>query len=278
MAEALDGYDTLGRQNPAFEQVAPGMLGMISEQRQELALFRQETNAHLQGIDAKLQQLSASEESRVNAATAAKGIRDAIPGMMQQMLQAAAALEGAVSAVAHPAYLPSPSLQVPAESPQQPPAPSTTVPNQVEAQTGGLLDASSFVHVRPPALDGCKSISDLYNEFMGTGNYLDKPVPGGYAELDNQFKAKWRRHFSKADDGHYSRVRAIMTGIKNRMKDGESLQDALDWMQRLFGDKDGCKSSISNLKLVLQDKGLVPKGKPRAKKRRLETQESVAGV
>lgn len=109
------------------------------------------------------------------------------------------------------------------------------------------------------------SLALMWEEWHGTGGPTtrDKPIPGGFAELERTQKNKWRQHLDGAQGRHFTRIRVIIEGIKKMAELSttpvEVVRDNLEetWQS--------CKRSPDTLIKHLQERGCVKKTKPRGK-------------
>jgi len=120
--------------------------------------------------------------------------------------------------------------------------------------------------VPPPRLSQrFASLSLMWDEWHGTGGDTtrDKPIPGGFAKLEELHKSKWRKHLDGAQGRHCTRIRLIIEGIKKRADmlriTAEQSQDELE-LEWIKG-----KKSPDALIRYLQDQGYIKKTKPRGK-------------
>ena len=57
------------------------------------------------------------------------------------------------------------------------------------------------------------NLLSLYNEWYGLDDYCSKPVPGGIQRLEEDHKAKWRKHFSKGEARQFTRTKTVVNAI-----------------------------------------------------------------
>lgn len=109
------------------------------------------------------------------------------------------------------------------------------------------------------------SLSQMWDEWHGTGrdSTLDKPIPGGFARLEELHKSKWRKHFNAAEGRHFTRCRLVIDGIKNMASASqmpvEAARDILEIQWTRF------KKSPGALVLYLQEQDYLKKTKPRGR-------------
>jgi hypothetical protein len=97
-------------------------------------------------------------------------------------------------------------------------------------------------------------IVDLWDEWKGNG---DRYPDGGVERLEGHHRARWRRHFDRAQKTHISRVKAIVRELLAKKEEVGTIEAALEWMERIY--KDECRKALSNLETWLKDNGLVGK-------------------
>jgi hypothetical protein len=115
------------------------------------------------------------------------------------------------------------------------------------------------------------SIYEAYYEWNGLEMYSNKPVPGGFAQLEAEFGCKWRAHFNPAQGTYVGRLKKVMQGIDAMLEDeveqeggseDDYLSTVLDKVEMIFVNE---KKSIPNLSKWFQSQGLVKKGNSRGK-------------
>ena len=137
------------------------------------------------------------------------------------------------------------------QSPQQcpnPSIPSPAIPN------------------KPTISQRFKTLSLMWDEWHGTGgpDTMDKPIPGGFHQLEECYQNKRRKHLQGAQLRHYTRIRLIVDGIMKMARATnvavESLCDELEpeWKKM--------KQSPDAMIKYLQAKGHLKKSKPRGRK------------
>jgi hypothetical protein len=75
--------------------------------------------------------------------------------------------------------------------------------------------------------------------------------------LEEDHKARWRRHFDRTQKTHICRVKAIVKAIIAKQEELGTIVAALEWTERVY--KDECRKTLSNLETWLKDNGLVEK-------------------
>jgi len=134
------------------------------------------------------------------------------------------------------------------EIPIQSPAPNNDLPS-----------------LKPRLSPRFESLILMWDEWHGTGgpDTKDKPVPGGFCQLEGKYKAKWRQHLDGSQGRHFTRVRLIIEGIakmaNTRGVAVEHLLDELDLEWRKM------KFSPDSMVRYLQEQGFLKKNKPRGK-------------
>ena len=105
-------------------------------------------------------------------------------------------------------------------------------------------------------------LSEVWDEWHGLGRFEEEGLEGGFAKLEQDLKAKWRKHL---DAQHVSRVKRVIAGIKARMAaEDESLEDAIAFLDGMFKEG-GC--SLANLVTRMQAEGLLEKRAKRGGKK-----------
>ena len=109
------------------------------------------------------------------------------------------------------------------------------------------------------------SLSLMWDEWHGTGGPATKdlPIPGGFDQLENRYKSKWRRHFDGAQTRHFTRIRLIISGIQ---KSAEMATISVDSARDLL-EPEWTKHNKSPDAMVkyLQGVGYIKKSQPRGK-------------
>jgi hypothetical protein len=109
------------------------------------------------------------------------------------------------------------------------------------------------------------SMNEMFNEFYGLGMFEDKPVPGGFAKLEEVFKTKWRQGFSRGQKKEWSRLTMTIRGINKHIDElGGDRARALDNLDITFQEKGGVNHTTSKMVTYMQEKGLLEKGKLKA--------------
>lgn len=107
-----------------------------------------------------------------------------------------------------------------------------------------------FRHRKP------KSITDVYNEYHGLEEFHEVPINGGVFEAEFLFGKEWQRHFSGADQKHFSRVKQLVSAIDAQVRTGKALIVVLGEFDGWFAER---KFSLAGLVAHLQDTGIVPR-------------------
>jgi len=103
-------------------------------------------------------------------------------------------------------------------------------------------------------------IREYYNEWHGRGKFEGIPISGGLAGCEERYKARWRRHFSSAEQKRFSRISILVKGMD--AAEGGALVVMQDW-QRYYEEK---KCKLGGLVTLLQEKGYLAKKKGRKKR------------
>jgi NADH:ubiquinone oxidoreductase subunit C len=133
----------------------------------------------------------------------------------------------------------------------------TELPENVVARRPALVEASLSQQFA--------SLSSMWDEWHGVGgrDTKDKPIPGGFEQLEQIHKSKWRSHLSHAQQRHATRIRLIINGIKTKATtSGISPESALDELEAEWTRR---KKSPDAMVKHLQDLGYVKKSKPRGR-------------
>lgn len=112
------------------------------------------------------------------------------------------------------------------------------------------------------------SLSMLWNEWYGIGGEEtnDKPIPGGFAELERTQKSKWRKHFDASQGRSFTRIRLIVDGIEKMKETLEITTEAA--LYQLEPEWTRLKKSPDAMVRYLQEMGYTKKAKPRGKSSR----------
>ena len=82
-------------------------------------------------------------------------------------------------------------------------------------------------------------MNELFDEFHGLGRFEGKPIPGGFAKLEEVFKTKWRQGFSRGQKKEWSRLTMTIRGINAHIDElGGDRQRALDNLDLHIQDGD----------------------------------------
>ena len=105
-----------------------------------------------------------------------------------------------------------------------------------------------------------KTLDDMWDEWHGVGHFED--AVGGIKGRNKQFGAKWRRHL---EGQHYSRTKHIVEAIAkyaedNKLKIREACAIMNDWYTEAT-----VSQSLTKMKQLCINKGLLKKGKQRGK-------------
>jgi hypothetical protein len=117
------------------------------------------------------------------------------------------------------------------------------------------------------------SLSLMWDEWHGIGgpDTLDKPVVGGFAQLEQTYKAKWRSALVPSQQRHITRIRLIMNGIKTMAQTSSmSNQSAMDLLEPEWTRR---KKSVDAMVKYLQEGGFVKKAKARGRKKQGQPEE-----
>ncbi len=109
------------------------------------------------------------------------------------------------------------------------------------------------------------SLSLMWDEWHGTGGHAtkDKPVPGGFATLDEKYKTQWRKHLKGAQLRHFTRIRLVINGITKMAAATNVAIESL--LLQLEPEWSRLKRSPDAMVKYLQEMGHLRKSKPRGK-------------
>ena len=98
-------------------------------------------------------------------------------------------------------------------------------------------------------------------EWYGIGGEStnDKPIPGGFARLEEMYKAKWRKHLDGAQARHFTRIRLIIEGIRTMAEVSEMTVEVT--RDQLESEWSRLKKSPGALVAYLQAEGYIKKAK-----------------
>jgi hypothetical protein len=136
----------------------------------------------------------------------------------------------------------------------------------VATSPGQMEEESSL---RPPTIhynlkQTHDSVSDIYDEWWGIGEYEGKPIRGGFDALERQFKSRWRRHFDGGQVKHISRIKIILQALSSLSEmDGYSQEMAMNELDAVYCGE--CKKYITRLETYIKSKGWYQKKKRRGK-------------
>ena len=61
------------------------------------------------------------------------------------------------------------------------------------------------------------SLSDVYSEFFGIGEWTNQPVLGGFYGLEQRYKSKWRSGYSAPEQNFFSRTQSLLKGLCDKV-------------------------------------------------------------
>ena len=135
---------------------------------------------------------------------------------------------------------------------------------QTETETQPLEETTSEQKLMPYMRFGVTSISNLFDEFKGIGNYNGIPIDGGYCKLEEENGTKWRKHFKSADQKWFSRALSVVRAIDmEHERSGDDLNVVLARFQDWFVQ---CNNALGSLVEKLQMEGLIVKRGSRKRK------------
>jgi len=168
---------------------------------------------------------------------------------------------------------PAASLGLPEDSPPNQASPMDE--DHEEEEAAGRASSPSSPSQRPPRLQDAighhpkptyVSMNKLYDEFYGLGRFEGKPVPGGFAKLEEVHKTKWRQGFSRGQKKEWSRLTMTIRGINRHIEElGGDAPRALDNLDLVFQEKGGINHTTSKMVTYMQEKGLLAKGRARGR-------------
>jgi hypothetical protein len=108
-----------------------------------------------------------------------------------------------------------------------------------------------------------QSLFTMYYEWCGLETSKDQPIVGGFDKCEELFKSSWRKHHTDAQKKHFSRLKKIIQGLKQKVvRDGMPVDEVLDLMEPIY--QQHCKKAMSKMVDWMTIQGLIPKGKTRA--------------
>ena len=111
-----------------------------------------------------------------------------------------------------------------------------------------------------------KSLSSLWSEWHGNGDFLDRPIVGGLKQLEQSVGHKWRSHFSQGEKTLFSRTKSIILGIENyAASKGVSAEMVVPELDEIFQAPGGVKSQLAKMVSWLQDNDFIKKKQARGK-------------
>ena len=109
-----------------------------------------------------------------------------------------------------------------------------------------------------------KTLLSSFNKWYGLEEYHGVPIPGGIEVLEEDYKNKWRKHFSASEKKAFSRLKRVIKGINAEIeRTGKLTMDVLDEWQERFEKEDRC--SVSKFEEWLCRQGLITTAAPRGK-------------
>lgn len=112
-----------------------------------------------------------------------------------------------------------------------------------------------------------QSLSDLWDEWYGTGKFADEL--GGIEGRNKTYGSKWRKHFK--DKQLYSRTSRVVQAIKALSKQEHTHElETIANLEEMFKRNN---RSVANLVVEFQKQGLLATRKPRGQQKRLENAE-----
>lgn len=111
-----------------------------------------------------------------------------------------------------------------------------------------------------------ESVSEIYDEWWGLGEYEDKPISGGFEALEQKYKSRWRKHFDGGQVKHISRVKIILQALNSLAEmEGKTLETAMNELDAVYRGE--CKKYITRLEIFIKNKGWYQKKKSRGKRK-----------
>jgi hypothetical protein len=100
-----------------------------------------------------------------------------------------------------------------------------------------------------------RSATHIYNEFYGLGECAGRPIDGGIAALETQYRTKWRAG-DPAYQQCFSRMRRVVCAVDDAIKlEGGDTNLVLGWMDKAFVE--GECGSLGGFIKVLQQQGWI---------------------
>mmetsp|Transcript_98613 Transcript_98613/g.274483 ORF Transcript_98613/g.274483 Transcript_98613/m.274483 type:complete len:240 (+) Transcript_98613:361-1080(+) len=113
-----------------------------------------------------------------------------------------------------------------------------------------------------------QTVHQLWNEWFGLGAFQGKPVPGGFAALEEEQGTKWRKQFDAAQKAQISRVKRTIKGIEDLSKHPSmDLQQALWSWNKIYVED--CNKSLSRFVMTISSRGGMSKRKSRGRHQKI---------
>jgi hypothetical protein len=108
-----------------------------------------------------------------------------------------------------------------------------------------------------------QSLYTIYYEWYGLESSKDQPIVGGFEKCEELFKSSWRKPHTDAEKKHFSRLKKIIQGLKEKAAREElDMEEVVEILESTFA-KD-CKKALSKMVDWMMTQGLIPEGKKRA--------------
>jgi Transcriptional activator of glycolytic enzymes len=149
-----------------------------------------------------------------------------------------------------------------ATPPQRPPSPLAAPAAEDPGPDDERDDVTIYKHATIHQRNQPTSVSSIYEEYYGIGNFKDRPMVGGFAGLEEKFKMKWREGDTSYNRA-FLRMKQIVDCIDNEATtSGRPVADVLKQIDELF-IANTCNSTAKVIR-ILQEENLIPKRARRA--------------
>lgn len=229
----------------SIEAVLPGVHARMAATASEVAAVNNKIDSNFEKLESRMSEINDSMNTFMESMKVTQG------ALANHLIQLGEGLQGNVRGVAeHYAN----KGQEGHEKEQQ------VTPFEVAKDTDGIPVAAKAHHLEFKH----KTLLSLFNEWYGLEEYHGVPIPGGIEVLEEDYKNKWRKHFSASEKKAFSRLKRVIKGINAEIeRTGKLTMDVLDEWQERFEKEDRC--SVSKFEEWLRRQGLITTAAPRGK-------------
>jgi hypothetical protein len=253
----------------SVESVLPGVHQYLSSLHSEVRAARTETRTDISELTQKLESRS---DSNIEASVE-KAVQRCLGPALQPYSCLANSLNVMAASLRSGLHVPTASAATNAIRPLDAEESPLNPANSMEVDDDEALPPGSSRSQPPRLQDGIGhhpkpayvSIHELYDEFYGLGRCQGKPVIGGFAKLEEDFKTKWRQGFSGGQKKEWSRLTMAIRGINRHIAELGDKERALDNLDLVFREKHGVNHTLSKLVQHMQEKGILTKGRARGR-------------